>query len=153
MIAAEKITHIEVYSAIGGLLYSAKPNYFKRYNIAPSELTRMKLHRGTEETQGESFGQPVNPGVNLGQKVPILDLNGKIPNTQRATSRFPFTTNIVPAIKRTKYPISSKNPNIDNCFALNLEADLLVSPNFFVLFINSLCRCWFWKNLLTKPCN
>ena len=48
----------------------------KRYNIAPSELARMELRRGTEETQGESFGQPVNAGVDLGQKVPILDLSG-----------------------------------------------------------------------------
>ena len=48
----------------------------KRYNIAPSELANMKLVRGAEETQGENFGQPVNAGVDLGQKVPILDLSG-----------------------------------------------------------------------------
>ncbi|WP_299077445.1 hypothetical protein, partial [uncultured Fretibacterium sp.] len=48
----------------------------KRYNVAPSELAKMKLRQGTEVTQGESFGQPVNAGVDLGQKVPILDLSG-----------------------------------------------------------------------------
>ena len=47
----------------------------KRYNIAPSELAKMKLERGKTEAQGESFGQPVNPGVNLEQKVPVLDLS------------------------------------------------------------------------------
>ena len=48
----------------------------KRYNIAPSELANMKLVRGAEEVQGGNFGQPVNAGVDLGQKVPILDLSG-----------------------------------------------------------------------------
>ena len=43
------------------------------------------MQKGTEGAQGESFGQPVNPEVNLGQKVPILDLSGKIPDAQRAT--------------------------------------------------------------------
>lgn len=57
----------------------------KRYNVAPSELANMKLVRGAEEVQGENFGQPVNAGVDLGQKVLILDLSGKIPDAQRAT--------------------------------------------------------------------
>ncbi len=57
----------------------------KRYNVAPSELAKMKLRQGTEVTQGESFGQPVNAGVDLGQKVPILDLSGKLEDARKAT--------------------------------------------------------------------
>ena len=52
VIAAEKITHIEVYSAIGGLLYSAKPNYSEvRIDNLPKTFLVVRLRfakrRGT----------------------------------------------------------------------------------------------------------
>ena len=56
------------------------------------------------------------------------------------TFRCPFITNTTPNIRSSKYPISSKKPNTDNCFALNLEVSWLVSPNFFVLAVSSLSK-------------
>ncbi len=56
----------------------------KRYNIAPSELAKMKLRQGTEETQGESFGQPpLNNDVDLGARVNVV-------KAQRTMSDVPF---------------------------------------------------------------
>ena len=56
----------------------------KRYNIAPSELAKMRLARGAEETQGESFGQPpLNKDVDLGAKVNVV-------KAQKTMQKVPF---------------------------------------------------------------
>ena len=53
----------------------------KRYNVAPSELAKMKLRQGTEETQGESFGQPpLNNDVDLGAKVNVVKAQRTMPD-------------------------------------------------------------------------
>ena len=48
----------------------------RRANISPSDAMRLTLRRGDDARQGESFAQPVNAGVDLGQRVPVLDLSG-----------------------------------------------------------------------------
>ena len=51
VIAAEKITHIEVYSAIGGLLYSAKPNYSEvRIDNLPKTFLVVRLRFANKTT-------------------------------------------------------------------------------------------------------
>lgn len=51
VIAVEKITHIEVYSAIGGLLYSAKPNYSEvRIDNLPKTFLVVRLRFANKTT-------------------------------------------------------------------------------------------------------
>jgi hypothetical protein len=51
VVAAEKITHIEVYSAIGGLLYSAKPNYSEvRIDNLPKTFLVVRLRFANKTT-------------------------------------------------------------------------------------------------------
>lgn len=48
----------------------------RRANISVSDAMRLTLRRGEDARQGAGFAQPANAGVDLGQKVPVLDLSG-----------------------------------------------------------------------------